>query len=95
MEFLMFMGKRRYAVIKSQHVSVDKRNRDIFCKFKTAVRCIGLLNGKRICVVDESSKAKFNASHELQFGFCPLFPESEKVEFMASMKKLGISVRRL
>ena len=86
------MGKRRCALVKSSNCSVDKFGLDVFCKFKAGVRCVGLVDGQRVCFVDETSKVQFELSYQLQFGFCPYFPEAEKVEFMASIREEGFSV---
>jgi hypothetical protein len=47
------------------------------------------ISRKEACFFDETNEEQFCEKHELQFGFCPLFPESEKVEFLASLKKEG------
>jgi hypothetical protein len=70
---------------------LGKLGRNICCKFKKDVRCISLVNGKKLCFFDETTEEQFYEKHEMQFVFCPLFPESEKVEFMASLKEEGFS----
>jgi hypothetical protein len=53
-----------------------------------------LVNGKKLCYFDETTEKQFSERHELQFVFCPLFPESEKVEWMASLKAEGWGSKR-
>lgn len=76
-------------------VRTKRVKRSVFCKYKVGVRCVGLVGGKQFCFVDESSEEQFNLTHELQFCFCSLFPESEKVKFIASCKESGVSIRRV
>jgi hypothetical protein len=48
-----------------------------------------------MCVVDESTEEQFCEKREMQFGFCPLLPEVNRVGFMDVLNKLGFSnVRR-
>ncbi len=70
---------------------MSKLGRKISCKFKSDVRCIMLVNGKKLCFFDETSDEQFYERHEMQFVFCPLFPEVEKVEFMTSLKEGGFN----
>jgi hypothetical protein len=75
-------------------LSSGKLGRKICCKFKKDVRCIGWVNGKKLCYLEETSEEQFYEKHELQFAFCPLFPETELVALMATLKEDGISIRK-
>lgn len=75
-------------------VILAKLGRKVCCLYKKGVRCVGLVNGKRFCVVDESTEKQFYGKNELQFGFCPLLPEVNKVEFLGALKKEGFSIGR-
>jgi hypothetical protein len=66
--------------------------RKICCKLKEDVRCISLVNGKKLCYLDETTEEQFYEKHELQFTFCPLLPEVEKVALMAALKEEGFSI---
>lgn len=75
--------------------ALGKLGRKICCKFKKDARCISIVNGKKLCYFDETTEEQFYERHEMQFVFCPLFPEAEKIEFMASMKEEGFTnIRR-
>jgi hypothetical protein len=73
-------------------LSSSKLGRKIRCNFKKDVRCISLVNGKKFCYLDETTEERFYEKHEMQFAFCPLFPEVEKMAFMAALKKEGFSI---
>lgn len=76
-------------------VVLPKLGRKVCCLYRKDVRCIGLLNGEHMCVVDESTEEQFCEKREMQFGFCPLLPEVNRVGFMDVLNKLGFSnVRR-
>jgi hypothetical protein len=71
---------------------LGKLGRKVCCRFKQNTQCIGLINGKKLCFMDETTEEQFYEKHEMQYAFCPLFPEVEKVEFMAALKKDGFSI---
>jgi len=73
-------------------LSSGKLGRKICCKFKKDVQCISLVNGKKLCYLDETTEEQFSEKLELQFAFCPLFPEVEKVAFMVALKEKGFSI---
>ncbi len=68
-----------------------KLGRKVCCEFKKDVRCVVLIDGKKFCFIDETTEEQFYEKREMQLAFCPLFPEVEKVAFMAALKKEGFS----
>lgn len=71
-----------------------KLGRKVCCLHEKGVLCVGFVNGKRFCVVDESTEEQFYEKNELQFGFCPLLPEVIKVEFLDALNREGFSIGR-
>ena len=73
---------------------MPKLGRKLCCDFKRDVGCICLIRGKKVCIIDVTTDVQFYQKHEMEHVFCPLFPESEKVVFMSSLKELGSSIIR-
>lgn len=69
-----------------------KLGRKICCNYKKDVRCLMLVGGEKLCVLDETEEEQFNENHQFHFVFCPLLPEVERVECLASFKSLGFSI---
>jgi hypothetical protein len=47
-----------------------------------------LVDGNKLCVVDETSEEQYD-NGDLQFGICPFLPQSQKEALLASMKEEG------
>ncbi len=75
-------------------LGLGKLGRKVRCRFKEDVECMGLVNGKKLCYMDETTEEQFYEKHEMQFMYCPLLPEVEKVAIMAAMKKEGFTISR-
>ena len=74
---------------------LSKLGRKFCCKFNRDVGCHGLVSGKKVCIADVTGEEQFYEKHEVEHVFCPLLPDSEKVEFFAILKEQGFSfVRR-
>jgi len=73
---------------------LGKIGRKISCNYKKDMRCAGLTEGKKLCYLIKDDEARFNEKHEIEFVFCPFFPETEKVAFMAAIKEEGFSITK-
>lgn len=71
---------------------MGKLGRKISCNYKRDMRCAGLTDGKKLCYLIMDDEERYNEKHEIEFVFCPFFPESEKIVFMVAMKQLGFSI---
>ena len=73
-------------------LTLGKLGRKISCNYNRYMRCTGLTDGKKLCYLIKEDEERFNEKHEVEFVFCPFFPESEKVAFMAALKEQGFSI---
>jgi hypothetical protein len=71
-------------------VTLGKLGRKIGCEFDKDAKCILLVDGNKLCVFDETTEEQ-EEEGDIQFGFRPLFPESEREGLLASMKEEGFS----
>jgi hypothetical protein len=71
-------------------VKVGKFGRKVCCEFDKDVKCVLLVQGHKRCVFDETTE-KQHERGERQLGVCALLPQKERDEFLAAMKKEGIS----
>ena len=75
-------------------MTLGKLGRKICCEFNKDVKCILLVDGNKQCVFDETTEQQ-EEEGDIQFGFCPLFPKSEREGLLASLKEEGFSnIRR-
>lgn len=72
-------------------MTLGKLGRKICCEFKRDVQCILLVDGNKLCVFDETTEEQYTERGELQFGFCPLLPSSERNGLIASLMEEGFS----
>lgn len=75
-------------------LTLGKLGRKISCNYNKDMRCIGLTDGKKICYLIREDEERFNEKHEMEFVFCPFFPESKMVALMAVLKEQGFSIAK-
>ena len=72
---------------------MGKYGRKICCNCNTDVKCVLLVDGNKLCVFDETTQEQLEKG-ELQFGFCPLLPASERANVLAALKQEGFTKMR-
>jgi hypothetical protein len=70
-----------------------KLGRKICCEFNKETKCILLVNGKKLCVFDETEHEQHDRG-SFQLGVCPILPESEKEALMEAIKEEGYAVSK-
>lgn len=74
-------------------LALGKLGRKICCNFDKNVKCILLIDGNKRCIFEETTEEQYEKG-DLQFGFCPMLPESERDGVMAAMKGEGFSIKK-
>jgi hypothetical protein len=73
---------------------LGKLGRKICCEFNKDEKCILLVDGNKLCVSDETTEEQYKKG-DVQFGICPMLPDSEREGLLASLKEEGYSnIRR-
>jgi hypothetical protein len=72
---------------------MGKFGRKVCCNFNANAICVLLVDGNKLCIFDESTQEQLENS-ELQFGFCPLLPASERANVLTALKKEGFMKMR-
>lgn len=67
---------------------MGKFGRKICCDFHGDIKCVLLVDGNKFCIFEETSEEQYE-NGDIQFGICPLLPQSEKEGLLALMKKEG------
>jgi hypothetical protein len=67
---------------------LGKLGRKVCCNFKESQKCILLVKGKKHCIYEETTESQSEKGN-VQFGICPLLPQSVRDDFLAEMSKKG------
>jgi hypothetical protein len=73
---------------------LGKLGRKICCNFDKNAKCILLVEGNKLCVFDETTEQQFFEDGNIQFGFCPLLPDSERNLLADCLKEEGFTELR-